>query len=97
MCLALPMRIAEIVDREARTVRILPDRTIAGDRAGAEVVSAALIAADPGELDALVGTWAVAHSGFLLACLDEDDARSRLALFAAMDDETVGRARTRAR
>ncbi|NLH81804.1 MAG: HypC/HybG/HupF family hydrogenase formation chaperone [Phyllobacteriaceae bacterium] len=90
MCLALPMRIVEIVDAEAKTVRIVPDATVAADRAGEEIVSAALIVADADDLPALVGTWVVAHSGFLLARLDDDDARSRLALFAAMDDETFG-------
>lgn len=88
MCLALPMRIVEIVDGEAKTVRIAPAETIAADRATEEVVSAALIVDDPDALSALVGAWGLVHSGFLLARIDDDDARSRLALFAAMDDET---------
>ena len=86
MCLALPMRIVEVVDVAARTVRIAPDATVAADRAGEEVVSAALLVAAEADLDALVGGWGIAHSGFLLARLEEDDARSRLALFVAMDD-----------
>jgi len=86
MCLALPMRIVEVVDVAARTLRIAPDDTVAADRAGEEVVSAALLVTDEAELDGLVGGWGIAHCGFLLARLEEDDARSRLALFVAMDD-----------
>lgn len=85
MCLALPMRIVEVVDAAARTVRIAPDAAVAADRAGEEIVSAALLAGDENDLRALVGGWGLAHSGFLLARLEADDARSRLDLFEAMD------------
>lgn len=85
MCLALPMRIVAVEDSAARTVRIAPASTIAGDRATVEVVSAALLAEDDASLEALVGGWGVAHAGFLLQCLSDEDARSRLVLFEAMD------------
>lgn len=85
MCLALPMRIVAVVDRTARTVRIAPDAAVADDRAAEEIVSAALLVEDEAGLDALVGGWGVAHCGFLLQRLSEDDARSRLDCFVAMD------------
>lgn len=85
MCLALPMRIVAVEDAGARTVRLVPASTIAEDRATTEVVSAALLADDEASLASLVGGWGVAHAGFLLQCLDEEDARSRLELFEAMD------------
>jgi hydrogenase maturation factor len=85
MCIAIPMRIAEIVDRGRRTVRLIPDAAIAADRACDEVVSAALLATSADELADLVGRWGIAHSGFLLSLLDDDDARSRLDCFRALD------------
>lgn len=85
MCLALPMRIVAVEDADARTVRIEPASTIAGDRAAVEIVSAALLADDDASLATLVGGWGVAHAGFLLQILSDEDARSRLVLFEAMD------------
>ncbi len=85
MCIALPMKIVEVVDRAERTIRIVPDASTAADWAGEEVVSAALVVEDAEQLDGLVGGWGIVHAGYLLARLDEEDARSRLALFAAMD------------
>jgi hydrogenase maturation factor len=85
MCVALPMKVVAVVDSTARTVRLAPDPRIAADRAPEEVVSAALVADDEATLGRLVGRWGIAHCGFLLECLDEDDAQARLGLFAAMD------------
>ena len=67
------------------TVRIAPDDAVAGDRAAEDVVSAALSIASVADLAALVGRWVVAHSGFVLQILADDDAQARLALFVAMD------------
>ena len=44
-----------------------------------------VIAASDADLAALVGRWVVAHSGFVLQILADDDAQARLALFVAMD------------
>lgn len=85
MCIALPMKVLEVVDWSARTVRILPDPAIARDRAGAEIVSAVLLAETDDSLRALVGAWVIVHGGFILAKLDDEDARSRVDLFVAMD------------
>lgn len=85
MCLALPMRIVAVADAAARTVLIAPAPTIAADRAADEIVSAALLVEGDAALEALVGGWGIAHAGFLLERLSEEDALSRLALFEAMD------------
>ena len=86
MCIALPMRIIEVVDEAKRTVSIVADGAISADRAGHEIVSAALVADSEAALEALLGRWGIAHAGFLIEVLDDDDARSRLALFVAMDE-----------
>lgn len=85
MCVALPMKVLEVVDWSAKTVRIAPDAAIAHDRAGADIVSAVLLAETDDSLRALVGAWVIVHGGFILLRLDDEDARSRVALFVAMD------------
>lgn len=78
MCIALPRRVAAIVDRAGLRVEV-------GEGEGRETVSAVLVAA--GDLDRLLGRFVVAHAGFVLEVLDEEDARSRLAVFAALDGD----------
>jgi len=90
MCIAVPMKIAEVIDAQARTIRLVADPRIARDRGGENIVSAALLAETEAELRALVGCWGVAHSGFLLQKLDEADAQSRLDVFVAMDAHVAG-------
>lgn len=85
MCIALPLRIVEVLDEAARLVAVAPEGDVAADRASREVVSAALLVDDAAGLADLVGGWGLVHAGFLLARIDEEDARSRLAVFAAMD------------
>ncbi|MCW2285419.1 hydrogenase expression/formation protein HypC [Rhodoblastus acidophilus] len=90
MCIALPMKIVDVVDEGARTVRLVADARIARDRGGEQIVSAALLAESPDALRGLVGCWGVAHGGFLLSRLDEADALSRLDIFVAMDAQVGG-------
>ena len=96
MCIALPMRIVAIVDAAAHLVEVAPDPLTAPDRAAREIVSAALLVEDEPGLAALVGGWGVTHAGFLLARLDEADARSRLDVFAALDDAAAAMSAGRA-
>lgn len=78
MCIAFPVKIVALLDPQGANVLIEGTR-------GREEVSAALVA-DPARLGAdLLGRWAVVHSGFVLSLMDEQEARSRLAVFAAMD------------
>ncbi|TBW40336.1 hypothetical protein EYW49_03905 [Siculibacillus lacustris] len=80
MCIALPMRIAEVVDPVARLVAVVDGR----DGSGREVVSTTLAVAITRPLDELIGGWALVHAGFLLELIDAVEARSRLQMFAAM-------------
>ena len=78
MCLVIPKRIVAILDANEPTV-------VVDGPGGREEVSAALVS---GTSD-LLGRWAVVHAGFILSFLAEDDARSRLAVLAAMDSVLV--------
>ncbi|MGQ9371034.1 HypC/HybG/HupF family hydrogenase formation chaperone [Azospirillum sp. ST 5-10] len=83
MCIALPVQIVAVTDPRAPSVAVQ-------GRHGRDEVSAALVAPPGGDASALLGRWAVVHAGFILSLLDEADARSRLAVFAAMDGEDGG-------
>jgi hydrogenase expression/formation protein HypC len=85
MCIAFPVKIVAVLD--AKNATVLVEGTH-----GQEEVSAALVA-DPAQLGTdLLDRWAVVHSGFVLSLLDEQEAHSRLAIFAAMDGQPVASA-----
>ncbi|NVO15255.1 MAG: HypC/HybG/HupF family hydrogenase formation chaperone [Rhodoplanes sp.] len=81
MCIALPRKVVAVVDPARAIVALAADDGAAGE---AETVSAALLVDDERGVDALVGAWMLVHAGFALAVIDEEDARSRLQMFAAM-------------
>lgn len=85
MCIALPMRVVDVVDPGKSLVAVEPGPGVAADRGGNDIVSAALVADDATALVALVGRWGLIHAGFLMEIIEEDDALERLAVFAAMD------------
>lgn len=87
MCIALPVRVTEVVDAARGIVAVVPGHGVAADRGGREEVSAVLIAGDAAALDGLVGCWGLVHAGFLMQVIDEGDALERLAVFATMDEE----------
>lgn len=66
MCVGLPGRIVEFVDRVHSIARV----DIAGKL---KDISTAIL--DSGDEDLEVGDWVEIHSGFALAKLDEDQAR----------------------
>jgi hydrogenase expression/formation protein HypC len=74
MCLAIPGRVVEIVDEENRLARV----DVAGVRRNVNV----------GLLDggAEEGDWVLIHVGFALSKVDEDEARSTLALLQRMGE-----------
>lgn len=78
MCIALPVRIAAVLD--GKDLRVAVEGP-----AGREEANAALFAEDEQGCNALLGRWAVVHAGFVLSLMDEEEARSRLAVFDAMD------------
>lgn len=85
MCIALPMKIVAVADPDADPARRAV--LVQGPDGAREEASAALL--DGVALPALIGRWAVVHTGFILTLMDADDARSRLAVFAAMRGEAV--------
>ena len=78
MCIAVPVKIVAVLN-EAESL-VLVEGTD-----GREEVCAALVC----DGSDLLNRWAVVHSGFVLSLLDDADARSRLAFFAAMDGVAV--------
>lgn len=83
MCIAIPMEIVAIVDAARLVVRL------AGSDGRTEDVSAALVAETGSDGSDLLGRWALSHAGFVLSLIDADEARSRLAVFAAMSGLAV--------
>jgi hydrogenase expression/formation protein HypC len=71
MCLGIPGRVIEVVDRAAGLAKV----DIAGVR---REISVALVDEPAAPIE--VGDWVLIHVGFALARIDEDDARETLAL-----------------
>ncbi|EJW09926.1 hydrogenase expression/formation protein (HUPF/HYPC) [Rhodovulum sp. PH10] len=87
MCIALPRKIVEVLDRERAMVALAPE---SNDQTGtADAVSVALLAESREAIEAMVGQWVLVHAGFALSIVDEEDARSRLQMFAAMRGDTT--------
>lgn len=82
MCIALPVRIVAISDPKAQ-------RVVVESRRGTEDVDAALVMVPGQAVSALLGCWALVHAGFVLSLIDDEDAQSRLAMFAAMGGDVV--------
>ena len=70
MCLALPVRVVELLDGDLAVVDLDGIR---------KEISLALVD------DVRVGDYVILHVGYALAKLDPDEAERTLALFAAMD------------
>jgi hydrogenase expression/formation protein HypC len=71
MCLGIPGRVVEIVDREGALAKV----DVSGVR---REISVALV--DEPAAPVEVGDWVLVHVGFALARIDEEDARETLAL-----------------
>jgi hydrogenase expression/formation protein HypC len=81
MCLGIPARVIEVVDREGALARV----DVSGVR---REISVALI--DEPSAPVEPGEWVLVHVGFALARIDEADARQTLALLqeaAELDEE----------
>lgn len=69
MCLGIPGQIVEITDQD----RLMAMAEVSGVR---REVSIACVAA--GDLNALIGEWALIHVGFAMSLIDEDEAEKTL-------------------
>ncbi|HXP96222.1 MAG TPA: HypC/HybG/HupF family hydrogenase formation chaperone [Telmatospirillum sp.] len=78
MCIAVPVKIVTVLNETESLVLVEGTN-------GREEVCAALVSDGTN----LLNRWAVVHSGFVLSLLDDEDARSRLSIFAAMDGVAV--------
>ncbi|HXR29482.1 MAG TPA: HypC/HybG/HupF family hydrogenase formation chaperone [Solirubrobacteraceae bacterium] len=78
MCLAIPGRVVEIVDRDDQLVQV----DVTGVR---RTVNVGLL--DVAELDSLLGSWVLIHVGFALSEIDEREAQATLALLREMGDD----------
>lgn len=83
MCIAIPVEIVAIADAAKQVVRVV------GRDGRTEDVSAALVAEAGSDGNDLLGRWALTHAGFVLSLIDAEEARSRLAVFAAMSGLAV--------
>lgn len=82
MCIAVPVKVCEVLDPQRGLV-------IVEGAHGREQVNAGLIAEGADALAALIGRWVVVNTGFVLSVLEDEDARSRLDIFAALDGQEV--------
>ena len=79
MCLGVPGRIVEIVDREL----LLAMADVAGVRRKVNV-TCIVDAAHP--IDACIGDWVLIHVGFAMARIDEAEAAETLKVLTAMGE-----------
>lgn len=91
MCLAVPVRVAAVADAEGLMVAVARP----GQEPSAWQEASAALVAEGDDLAALVGRWVVVHTGYVMDVLDDADALSRLAMFAAIDGQAVDDARLR--
>lgn len=87
MCLAIPLKVTSVVDAEQWSV-------IVEGRDGQDEINAAMMADAVDTPEQLLGRWVVAQTGFAIMLLEDEDARSRLAVFDAlaslnMDEEAL--------
>lgn len=79
MCLGVPGRIVEIIDREL----LLAMAEIAGVR---RKVNVTCIVDDAHAIDDCVGDWVLIHVGFAMARIDEAEAAETMKVLTAMGE-----------
>lgn len=79
MCLGVPGRIVEIIDREL----LLAMAEIAGVR---RKVNITCIVDDAHSIDDCVGDWVLIHVGFAMARIDEAEAAETMKVLTAMGE-----------
>lgn len=79
MCLGVPGRIVEIVDREL----LVAVADVAGVR---RKVNVTCIVSEAHSIDACIGDWVLIHVGFAMARIDEAEAAETLKVLTAMGE-----------
>ncbi len=79
MCLGVPGKIVEIVDRDL----LLAMADISGVR---RKVNVTCIVDDAHPIDACIGDWVLIHVGFAMARIDEAEAAETLKVLSAMGE-----------
>jgi len=79
MCLGVPGKIVEIVDRE----RMLAIADVSGVR---RAVNVTCIVGDNRPIEACIGDWVLIHVGFAMALIDEAEAAATLKVLAEIGE-----------
>ncbi|MGH1429537.1 MAG: HypC/HybG/HupF family hydrogenase formation chaperone [Neptuniibacter sp.] len=79
MCLGIPGQIVEIVDTEAATAMI----SVSGVK---REVNLSCVLPETGDLNELIGRWALVHVGFAMSLIDEEEAHKTLQVLAELGE-----------
>ncbi|MFY0678521.1 MAG: HypC/HybG/HupF family hydrogenase formation chaperone [Neptuniibacter sp.] len=79
MCLGIPGQIVEIVDTDAATAMI----SVSGVK---REVNLSCVLPATGELNELIGRWALVHVGFAMSLIDEEEAHKTLQVLAELGE-----------
>lgn len=79
MCLGIPGQIVEIIDTEAATAMI----SVSGVK---REVNLSCVLPEAGDLNELIGRWALVHVGFAMSLIDEEEARKTLQVLAELGE-----------
>ena len=79
MCLGIPGQIVEIVDTEAATAMI----SVSGVK---REVNLSCVLPATGDLNELIGRWALVHVGFAMSLIDEEEAHKTLQVLTELGE-----------
>lgn len=79
MCLGIPGQIVEIVDAEEATAMI----RVSGVK---REVNLSCVIPTSGDLQELIGRWALVHVGFAMSIIDEAEAQKTLQVLAELGE-----------
>lgn len=79
MCLGIPGQIVEIVDAEEAMAMI----SVSGVK---REVNLSCVIPPSGDLQELIGRWALVHVGFAMSIIDEEEAQKTLQVLAELGE-----------
>lgn len=79
MCLGIPGQIVEIVDVDAVTAMV----NVSGVK---REVNLSCVIPAAGDLQELIGRWALVHVGFAMSLIDEEEAQKTLQVLAELGE-----------